>query len=209
MLALPIAWRRRPLITLVAGSMLAGLAGTTAYAAATAAQPHTGSIPSVGPASAGGGMGGGTGGGTGRCPDRAAQRHASERRLAGGYGLGTNRLWFNGDGRWFDQLELARRLAHEQHATLGGSNDRLQTAAELELSTGASVMAIGGFSGSDPSPTLAQFQAYVKAGLIHYFIAGGGMGGGGGAGSGTASQITSWVTATTRPSPSAAPPSTT
>ncbi|HEX4702284.1 MAG TPA: glycosyltransferase family 39 protein [Pseudonocardiaceae bacterium] len=63
-----------------------------------------------------------------------------------------------------------------------------QTAGTLELSTGASVMAIGGFTGSDDSPTLAQFQAYVQAGQVHYFITGG-QGGGGGA----ASQIASWV----------------
>ena len=65
-------------------------------------------------------------------------------------------------------------------------------------------MAIGGFNGSDPSPTLAQFKAWVAAGRIHYFIAGGGLGGGlagqggpgGQGGSGTASQITSWVEST-------------
>ena len=58
-------------------------------------------------------------------------------------------------------------------------------------------MAIGGFTGSDDSPTLAQFQADVAAGKIHYYIAGGGMGGGrgGAAGSGAASQIASWVAA--------------
>ena len=39
------------------------------------------------------------------------------------------------------------------------------------------VMAIGGFNGSDPSPTLAQFQQYVADGRIHYFIGGGGFGG--------------------------------
>ena len=39
-------------------------------------------------------------------------------------------------------------------------------------------MAIGGFNGSDPSPTLAQFQEYVADGEIHYFIGGGGFGGG-------------------------------
>jgi 4-amino-4-deoxy-L-arabinose transferase-like glycosyltransferase len=74
-------------------------------------------------------------------------------------------------------------------ATIGS-----QTAASLELSTGASVMAIGGFTGSDDSPTLAQFEAYVKAGEIHYFVAGGGFGGGPGGGSGAAAQISSWVT---------------
>jgi hypothetical protein len=65
-------------------------------------------------------------------------------------------------------------------------------------------MAIGGFNGSDPSPTPAQFRAWVADGRIHYFIAGGGgLGGGpgggfggGSTGSGTASQITRWVEST-------------
>ena len=40
-----------------------------------------------------------------------------------------------------------------------------QAAAPIELATGGeAVMAIGGFNGSDPSPTLAQFQAMVAAG---------------------------------------------
>ncbi len=34
-------------------------------------------------------------------------------------------------------------------------------------------MAIGGFNGTDPTPTLAQFEQYVKSGEIHYFIASG------------------------------------
>ena len=56
------------------------------------------------------------------------------------------------------------------------------------------VMAIGGFNGSDPWPTLAAFQQYVASGEIHYFIAGG-QGGGPGGGAGTASEITAWVEA--------------
>jgi hypothetical protein len=55
-------------------------------------------------------------------------------------------------------------------------------------------MAIGGFTGSDPSPTLAEFQQDVASGEITYFITGGTDGRGrGGSGSGTASQITAWV----------------
>ncbi|MFB8211135.1 ArnT family glycosyltransferase [Streptomyces sp. NPDC056010] len=70
-----------------------------------------------------------------------------------------------------------------------------QNAASYQLATEKPVMAIGGFNGSDPSPTLAQFKKYVEDGRIHYFVSGGGMGGGGmgGSGSGTASQISSWV----------------
>jgi hypothetical protein len=55
-------------------------------------------------------------------------------------------------------------------------------------------MAIGGFNGSDPAPTLAQFEALVARGQIHYFIGGGGGFGPGGSGaSSSASEITSWV----------------
>ncbi|WP_225832912.1 glycosyltransferase family 39 protein [Streptomyces sp. NK08204] len=64
-----------------------------------------------------------------------------------------------------------------------------QNAASYQLATGEPVMAIGGFNGTDPSPTPAQFKKYVAQGRIHYFIAGGGMGGGNGA----SSRITSWV----------------
>ena len=56
-------------------------------------------------------------------------------------------------------------------------------------------MAVGGFNGSDPSPTLAQFKQYVTDGRIHYFIASGGGGRGGmKAGGSTSSQISTWVT---------------
>ncbi|MCD2198287.1 glycosyl transferase, partial [Actinomycetospora endophytica] len=100
-------------------------------------------------------------------------------------------------------------------ATTGAMNQ-----AGLQLSSGVPVMPIGGFSGSDPAPTLAQFQQDVATGQIRYFIEGGGPGGGmfpgmgagepggadrpggapGGGGMGgfmnrgTTGQITSWVT---------------
>jgi hypothetical protein len=44
------------------------------------------------------------------------------------------------------------------------------------------VMAIGGFSGRDPSITLARFQQLVAQGKIHYYLAGGGFGAGAGFG---------------------------
>jgi hypothetical protein len=70
-------------------------------------------------------------------------------------------------------------------------------AASYQLATGSPVMAIGGFNGTDPSPTLAQFKADVAKHEIHYFIAGGGRGGAAGAGqqsASTSTSITSWVT---------------
>lgn len=65
------------------------------------------------------------------------------------------------------------------------------TAGELELQTGASVMAIGGFTGTDNSPTLQQFQDYVADGQVRYFIAGEHKGPE--RDSGSSRQITSWV----------------
>ena len=61
---------------------------------------------------------------------------------------------------------------------LGRSHCRVNSAGSLELSTGTSIMSIGGFSGGDNSPTLEQFQPYVAAGQVHYFIVGNGPGGG-------------------------------
>jgi hypothetical protein len=66
-----------------------------------------------------------------------------------------------------------------------------QSAAGLELAARKAVMAVGGWSGDDPSPTLAEFEKYVAKGEIRYYVAGGGMGGG----SGPAGQIGSWVEA--------------
>ncbi|MCV7280473.1 glycosyltransferase family 39 protein [Mycolicibacterium flavescens] len=65
-------------------------------------------------------------------------------------------------------------------------------AGSLELKTGASVMAIGGFSGHDDSPTLAQFQQYVAHREVRYFIVGG-HGGPPGRASSTAGDIAAWV----------------
>jgi hypothetical protein len=71
-----------------------------------------------------------------------------------------------------------------------------QSAAGYILSTNTAVMAIGGWSGSDAAPTLAEFQLYVADGDISYFVADGGMGGGRqGDSTSSASAITAWVQA--------------
>ena len=69
-----------------------------------------------------------------------------------------------------------------------GSNQ----AAGYQLATQDPVMAIGGFNGSDPSPTLSEFKALVATGEIHWFIGGGGFGQSMG-GSNASSEISQWV----------------
>ncbi|ADJ48483.1 glycosyl transferase [Amycolatopsis mediterranei S699] len=81
---------------------------------------------------------------------------------------------------------LAKTTTKWAAATTGS-----QSAASLELASGKAVIGIGGWSGSDPAPTLAEFKAYVAAGEVKYYIEGG-RGGGPGGGS---SEITDWVTA--------------
>jgi hypothetical protein len=67
-----------------------------------------------------------------------------------------------------------------------------QSAARFQLASQSPVMAIGGFNGGDPSPTLAEFQKLVSNGRIHYYLAGDNAGGPGG-GQGSGSQIASWL----------------
>jgi 4-amino-4-deoxy-L-arabinose transferase-like glycosyltransferase len=198
MIALPIAWRRRTSAIMAIGAIVVGLTGTTAYALSTASQPHTGSIPSVGPASAGGGgIGGGMGGGTrptGTTGTRPTGTNGGTRPTGttGTAPTGSTGTGKSGTSSSALSTLLAKSTARWAAAVIGD-----QSAADLELSSGVSVMSIGGWSGTDNSPTLAQFVAYVKAGDISYFISGSGGGGGGGMGgnSGVGSQITAWVAA--------------
>ena len=75
-------------------------------------------------------------------------------------------------------------------ATVGSQN-----AAGLQLGSGEPVMPIGGFNGTDPSPTLEQFQKLVAERKIHFFIGGGrGFGFGGSDTDRPSSQIRTWVT---------------
>lgn len=74
--------------------------------------------------------------------------------------------------------------------------NRSSAAANLELSSNTAVMAIGGFIGSDPVPTLEQFQAYVADRQITYYILPEPKGHGGGFfGNNSHTEITDWVKA--------------
>ncbi len=169
-------------LAVATAALVSTLAGPTAYSLATAATPHTGSIPSAGPASSGtfGAPGGGprttTNGGGATAGGLLAGSTSSEAMTA---------------------LLSEDAASYTWVAAAVGSN----SAAGYQLATELPVMAIGGFNGSDPSPTLEEFQAYVANGDIHWFIAsGGGFGGFGGAGpnagGSTSSEISTWVSET-------------
>ncbi len=199
--------------TVAATALVASLAGPAAYSIATAATPHTGSIPSVGPAgytSAFGGPGGGanrrgrfggtppTGGAFGGGPFGGTGTGTG---TAGGTGAGAGFGRAGGAGGAGGLLDASTPSAavvaalkadaskYTWVAAAVGSN----SAAGFQLATQQAVMPIGGFNGSDPSPTLAQFKAYVAAGKIHYFIASGAGFGNQQGGSSDSSSIANWV----------------
>jgi 4-amino-4-deoxy-L-arabinose transferase-like glycosyltransferase len=66
-----------------------------------------------------------------------------------------------------------------------------ESAAPLQLASRRPVMAIGGFNGTDPAPSLAEFERLVAARDIRYFIGTNQDSFGGG--SGAATQIATWV----------------
>jgi hypothetical protein len=193
----------------LAVGLIAGVAGPAAYAVDTATTAHTGSIPSAGPTVAGamgpgGGFRGAGGPPAGGFPGRFWGTPPS---TTGGFpaapgGTGTAPGAFDGGARGgMGGLLDAQDVSSDVEAALSqdassytwaaaavGANN----AAGYQVATELPVMPIGGFNGSDPSPTLAQFQAYVESGQIHWFI-GGGMGMGSDGGSSAASEIAAWV----------------
>ncbi|MDT5052528.1 MAG: hypothetical protein QOF66_894 [Mycobacterium sp.] len=73
--------------------------------------------------------------------------------------------WMNDEGT---NTELASLLG-ATHTPWSAATNGSQSAAALEISSGTSVMAVGGWSG-DPVPTLQQFIDDVHAGKISYYV---------------------------------------
>ncbi len=73
--------------------------------------------------------------------------------------------------------------------------ERSNSAAALELSTRTAVMAIGGFSGADPAPTLAQFEEDVARHQVAYYLVEKASGHGPSLNTRNHGDITQWVAA--------------
>ena len=152
----------RAAVVVATAAALFGLAAPTAFSIYNVAHVHSGPGTMSGP-SRDAGFGGPGGPFGGHGPGGAEANNTALAQLLTG-----------ADSRW----------AAASIGSMGVSS--------LELKTGASLMAIGGFTGSDNSPTLAQFQGYVADHEVRYFIAsdrGWPMHGR----SGPAQEITAWV----------------
>jgi 4-amino-4-deoxy-L-arabinose transferase-like glycosyltransferase len=113
-------------------ALIAGLAGSSAYAIATIGQSHGAGGAWVGPGSQDPGYGGG-------------RRQDVDN----------------------PQLDAMLRATHTEWSA---AIKRSAPAAALELSTRTPVMAVGGFLGIDPVPTLRQFQSYVAHHQVGYYV---------------------------------------
>ncbi|WSG47879.1 glycosyltransferase family 39 protein [Dactylosporangium sp. NBC_01737] len=209
---------RRVGLAAAAAALFALLAGPVAYSMNTVATPHSGSIVTAGPAVAGsgsgfgggrGGMGGfrngggmapggafpgaGTAPGGGAFPGAGTGTGAAGGQRGGMGGGGGMGGLLNATTPSAELVALLRENA-AQYTWVGaavGSN----SASGYQLATELPVMAIGGFNGSDPAPSLEQFQQYVADGKVHYFIGGAGVGGRSNGGSSVSAEIAAWVAA--------------
>jgi 4-amino-4-deoxy-L-arabinose transferase-like glycosyltransferase len=211
--ALRLGAPRRVLAVAAVAAVVAIGAGPLSYSLASVGRSLNGNNVLAGPSSAGGGgmMGGGGPGGasggtrpsfsggtggppsgatgtaqSGSAPTGTAPSGATASR--GGTGGGAM-----GGGGTLSASVVRYLEAHQGSAKYLLAATGSQTTASIIISTGKAVVTIGGFSGSDPAPTVSQFAALVKSGQVKYVLAG--SGGGGGMGGGGNSALTAWIKA--------------
>lgn len=188
-------------VTALLVAAFAGVGGSAAYAVQTASTAHTGAIPSAGPSSGRGGFGAGGGrmivmGNGNRPPGMQGGPPAAQGAAPGG-----GQRMFGGGGLLnAGTVPTAVSALLKQNSgsyTWVAAVVQSNSAAGYQLATGLPVMAVGGFNGTDPSPTLAEFKQLVAQHKIHYFIGGTGFGGrGAGSGSTASQEIANWVAQT-------------
>ncbi|MEU1426504.1 glycosyltransferase family 39 protein [Nocardia sp. NPDC005746] len=132
--------RTRATTALLIAGVLASLAGSTAYAAATLPQAHTGGSPTVGPAR----------------PKQSGPADQFRRQLSTLMG-----------GQADTRLVA---LLQQTNTKWSAAIDRSSPAAGLELASRTPVLAIGGFTSEDPVPTLPRFQQMVRDHDITYYL---------------------------------------
>jgi 4-amino-4-deoxy-L-arabinose transferase-like glycosyltransferase len=162
-----------------------GSSGATSGTGATGGTGGFGGFGGAGGTGRTGGFGGraGTAGGSG-APGRTGAPGGAGGAFGAGGGLNGN-----------TQVSSALVKLIEQDASRYkwvAATEGSQAAAPLELATGDAVMAIGGFNGTDPWPTLAVFEKLVADHEVHYYVGRSSESFGGGQGS---SAIATWVAA--------------
>ena len=165
------------------------LAGPAAYSLTTLGTTTNG-IATAGPASSAGGLGGGSGPGGqgGGAAGGSAPTGARAGGLPGGgtaptgahTGAGAAAAGGGGDASTADTALVRYLERHQGSAEYLVAVNGSQTAAPFILESGKAVIAMGGFTGTDPTPTPSEFEHLVATGKVHYVYVSSGAGGGGG-----------------------------
>ena len=140
-----------------------------------------------------GGAAGARGTGTGSAPAGGQPGAGRFPGSAGGRGFGDGVRGGGGLGRDTQVNSALTKLLKNGAAgyTWVAATVGAESAAPLQLASDDPIMAIGGFNGTDPAPTLAQFEKLVAEHKIHYFVGQNQASFGGG--TGDPAQITAWV----------------
>jgi 4-amino-4-deoxy-L-arabinose transferase-like glycosyltransferase len=196
--------RRASLVAATVG-LVAMLAAPAAYAVETALTAQSGSTPSTGPAISGsfgsgrafngpGGMPGDDGGQAlgGTPPGVSVDTLPSDAQaIPAGGGAGNG--FGGGDGGNADQAVIDYLVANQGRATWIVAVSGANSAGSIQLTTGQPVMAMGGFTGSDPAPSIEQLQSYVTSGRLRFVLLGGGVGGGRGGPGDSSGSVSEWI----------------
>lgn len=159
----------------VVAALVAGLAGPAAYAITPLQSQINGTNPTAGPST--GGRMGGFGGGP---PGMGAQRGERPNGQAGMRG-----------GEVSAEL-IAYLEANQGSAEWLVAVSSAQSASSIILRTGKPVIAMGGFTGSDPAMTVERLKELVASGRLRYVVAGDDRGGPGRGNS----EVSAWVQST-------------
>ncbi|MFI5719510.1 glycosyltransferase family 39 protein [Nocardia sp. NPDC051750] len=174
--ALAAGPRGKPAVVALVTVLVTGLAGPVAYTIETVLIPHTGSVPLAGP--------------------HTERWIPGPPGATGPGGPGPRTTTLPGGPMPAADATVVALLDRDADsytwiaATVGSMQQ-----GTYQLAADGQIMAIGGFAGGDPSPTLEQFQRYVADHAIHYFIAGDFGGVPGFTEGNEGAQITNWVTA--------------
>ncbi|WP_433517709.1 ArnT family glycosyltransferase [Nonomuraea sp. CA-143628] len=194
----------------LAAAMIAGLAGPAAYAVSPLGSQVNGSNPTAGPST--GGMGFGPGGGfggqmrpgqdgqpptmgqgqpqDGQFPNGQTQNGQTQEGQDAGRRFG--RMGGGGPGGDVSSSMISYLTANQGEAEWLVAVSSAMQASSIILSTGKPVMAMGGFTGSDPAMTVTRLKELVASGKLRYVLAGGDDRGGPGRGN---NEVTTWVQA--------------
>lgn len=195
----------RLLSPIVTAGLFALLLAPTIWAGYSVFTNVESSFPTAGPNAPNGAnnLGFAFGNGNGLSPaviDKLRKEFGSSESLGrrGDGGYSANAANFGGGSPQVNRALIAYLEAHQGSTTFLVATPNASTAESIILTTNKAVMAMGGFSGSDPILTVTDLQSLIKKNSVHYFLINGSQnaraGGGFGFGGSNQSTLSSWIT---------------